>query len=339
MSSAPDVSVVIPTRDRWKMLSRSALPAVWMQEGVSVDVVVVDDGSNDETQAGLASLDRADLRVVRHDVSRGVAAARNTGLAYARGEWLAFLDDDDIWSPHKLRTQIDLAVKEGAGFAFSSAVIVDCSRRAIAHTPVPGEDDLVELLLWNNVVPGGCSNLIAKAELVRRLGGFDERLSMLADWDLWLRLALEARGARCDEIHVGYLQHEGNMARRTPNVVFQEAAYLGTKHGRVGAGPSAFDALNAIRLIGWENFWAGDRFRAGKIFLRAGLQYRSASDVLRGAQFLVWALAPDRASRAFWRRRHGLDFAQEPDVPEVDWLRRYEAVRGGEHDEPLRVVT
>jgi glycosyltransferase involved in cell wall biosynthesis len=336
MGSVPEVSVVIPTRDRWGTLSRSALPAVFMQEDVGLDVIVVDDGSTDQTQAGLATLDRADLRVVRHDVSRGVSAARNTGVALARGEWLAFLDDDDIWSPQKLRTQIDLAVKEGAGFVFSSAVIVDRFRHSIAYAAIPNDGDLVELLLWNNVVPGGGSNLIARSELVRRLGGFDERLSMLADWDLWLRLALEARGVRCDEIHVGYLQHEGNMARRTPNLVFREAEYLGSKHGRVGAGPSAFDALNAIRLVGWENFWAGNRFRAGGIFLRAGLEYRSWRDVLRGAQFLVWALAPDSVSRAFWRRRHGHD---EPEVPEVDWLRRYEAVHGCEQDEPARLAS
>jgi glycosyltransferase involved in cell wall biosynthesis len=326
MSSVPEVSVIIPTRNRWTTLSRSALPAVWMQEDVSLDLVVVDDGSTDETQGGLETLERADVRVVRHEVSRGVAAARNTGIAHARGEWLAFLDDDDVWSPRKLRTQVDLAVKEGAGFVFSSAVIVDRFRQAIAYSAVPQDDDLARLLLWNNVVPGGCSNLVARAGLVRQLGGFDERLSMFADGDLWLRLALEAQGARCAEIHVGYLQHEDNMARRTSGVVFHEAAYLAAKHGRPGPARSSFDALNAIRVVGWENFWAGDRVRAGRIFLRAGLEYRSWRDVLRGGQFLVWALAPDSVSRSFWRLRHGLDVDHRPEAPSADWLLRYEAL-------------
>ena len=336
MSPVPEVTVVIPTRDRWETLSRSALPAVFMQEDVSLDVVVVDDGSSDETRAGLASLDLPDLRVVRHDVSQGVSAARNAGVALARGEWLAFLDDDDIWAPRKLRTQIDLAVDEGVDYVFSSAVIIDRFRRLIAYTAVPDDDDLVSLLLWKNVVPGGCSNLVARADLVRRLGGFDERLSMLADWDLWLRLALEASGARCAEIHVGYLQHEGNMALRAPKVVFRESAYFATKHRRPGAGLPAFDPLSAIRWVGWENFWAGNRFRAGRLFLRAGVTERSWDDFGRGVRFLVWALAPDSFSRAFWRRRHAVDPDERPDLPEIDWLRRYDAIApGGDERVPL----
>jgi glycosyltransferase involved in cell wall biosynthesis len=319
-----EVSVVIPTRDRWETLSRSALPSVFMQEDMDLDVIVVDDGSTDGTQAGLASLDRLDVRIVRHDVSQGVSAARNAGVALARGEWVAFMDDDDVWSPRKLRTQVDLAVQEGADFVFSSAIIVDRMQRPIAFTPVPtGDEDLIDLLLARNVVPGGCSNLVARTEVVRRLGGFDERLSMLADWDLWLRLALEASGARCREIHVGYQQHEGNMAVSTPNRVFREAAYFGKKHSELGAGRPGFDPLSAIRLIAWENFWVGKRARAARLLLRAGAAKRSRRDLVRGLQFLFWSLAPDAVARAFWRRRHGVDPNAPPQLPDVEWLGRY----------------
>jgi glycosyltransferase involved in cell wall biosynthesis len=337
--SLPEVSVVIPTRNRWETLSSSALPAVFMQEEVALEVIVVDDGSTDRTQAGLGSLDRPDVRVVRHDVSRGVSAARNAGVVLARGEWLAFVDDDDIWSPRKLRTQVDLAVQEGADFVFSSAIIVDRMRRPIAYTPIPdGDDDLVGLLLWRNVVPGGCSNLVARTEVVRRLGGFDERLSMLADWELWLRLALETSGARCGEIHVGYQQHGGNMALRTPNRVFSEAAYFGAKHREPGAGLPAFDPLSAIRLVAWENFWVGKRARAARLLLRAGAGQRSRPDFVRGLQFLIWALSPDALAHAFWRRRHGVDPKTRPQVPDVEWLGRYDDALGRGRDE-LRLAS
>jgi glycosyltransferase involved in cell wall biosynthesis len=303
-----------------------------MQEEVALEVIVVDDGSTDGTQAGLASLDRRDARVVRHDVPLGVSAARNAGVVLARGEWLAFVDDDDIWSPRKLRMQIDLATQEGADFVFSSAIIVDRMRRPIAYTPVPEGDDLVGLLLSRNVVPGGCSNLMARTEVVRRLGGFDERLSMLADWELWLRLALETSGARCGAIHVGYQQHEGNMALRSPNRVFSEAAYFGEKHGEPGPGFPAFDPLSAIRLVAWENFWVGKRARAAGLLLRAAAAKRSGRDLVRGLQFFLWALTPDALARAFWRRRHGVDSNARPQVPDVEWLGRYD---GGLNDVPI----
>jgi glycosyltransferase involved in cell wall biosynthesis len=310
-----------------------------MQEDVVLEVIVVDDGSTDGTQAGLASLDRPEVRVVRHDVSRGVSAARNAGVALARGEWLAFVDDDDVWSPRKLRTQLDLAAREGVDFVFSSAIIVDRMRRPIAYTPVPdGDDDLVVLLLSRNVVPGGCSNLVARTEVVRRLGGFDERLSMLADWELWLRLALETSGARCGELHVGYQQHEGNMAVRTPNRVFSEAAYFGEKHREPGAGLPAFDPLSAIRLVAWENFWVGKRARAALLLLRAGAAQRSRRDLVRGLQFLFWALTPDALAHAFWRRRHGVDPNASPEVPDVEWLGRYDGAPGPGTDE-LRLAS
>jgi glycosyltransferase involved in cell wall biosynthesis len=325
----PEISVVIPTRDRWETLRRSALPAALMQEDVSLQVVVVDDGSTDGTSAGLASLDDAHVRVVRHDTARGVSAARNTGIELARGTWLAFLDDDDIWSPQKLRSQIDLGEREGAGFVFSSAVIVDRDRRPLAYSPVPVEDDLVGLLSRKNVVPGGCSNLVARADLVRRLGGFDEGLSMLADWDLWLRLAYESSAARCREIHVAYLQHEGNMALRTPQWVFRESAHFAAKHGRPVDGRQPFDRRAAIRWVGWENFWAGNRLRAARLLIRAGIAERSWPDFRRGLQFLVWAGAPDAASRAFWQVRHGANASAVPDLPVVEWLSRYEVA---EHD-------
>ena len=95
----PEVSVVVPTRDRWELLSTCALPSATCQEGVAIEVIVVDDGSSDGTAAGLAALDDPRVLTVRHDRPRGVSAARNSGIRAARGTWLAFLDDDDLWAP------------------------------------------------------------------------------------------------------------------------------------------------------------------------------------------------------------------------------------------------
>src|SRR2546421_12955356 len=105
MMAAPEATVIIPTRDRWPLLAVTLCGAL-AQEGVTLEVIVVDDGSVDQTPRRLAEVIDERVRVIRHPSSRGVAAARNSAIAAARGEWLAFLDDDDLWAPHKLRIQL-----------------------------------------------------------------------------------------------------------------------------------------------------------------------------------------------------------------------------------------
>src|SRR5690242_16683672 len=90
------------------------------QRDVSLEVVVVDDGSADGTREALAALQDPRVRVVRHDQSRGQAVARDSGVAAARAEWVAFLDDDDRWSPDKLRRQLDAAAAVDADFVYTA---------------------------------------------------------------------------------------------------------------------------------------------------------------------------------------------------------------------------
>src|SRR4051794_9306561 len=113
---APGVTVVIPTFNRWRVLSARALPSALAQEDVDLEVVVVVDGSTDETASGLESLEDERVRVVRHARPLGLHRARNAGIAAARGEWVAFLDDDDVWAPWKLRTQLALVNEANASF-------------------------------------------------------------------------------------------------------------------------------------------------------------------------------------------------------------------------------
>ena len=121
--AAPQISVVIPTHGRWPLLQR-ALQAALGQQDVEVEVVVVDDGSPDETAARLAQIDDARLRVVHHAVATGVSRARNDGIAAARAPWLAFLDDDDLWAPRKCADQLAAAHaggRDGRGAGRSSS--------------------------------------------------------------------------------------------------------------------------------------------------------------------------------------------------------------------------
>ena len=90
-----DVSVVIPTRNRSALLSRTLRSAL-RQEHVEFEVIVVDEASSDDTPALLSAVGDSRVRVLRHEMPRGLSGARNHGAEHARAEWLAFLDDDDL---------------------------------------------------------------------------------------------------------------------------------------------------------------------------------------------------------------------------------------------------
>jgi glycosyltransferase involved in cell wall biosynthesis len=297
MGSAPEVTVVIPTKDRAELLE-AALAGVLRQEGVELEMIVVDDGSGDATGSLLERVGDSRLRTLRHATARGVSAARNTGIAEARGGWIAFLDDDDVWSPKKLRAQVDTALREDADFVYGGAVLIDEHRTPIEELRSPDPSDLEVLLLERYVVPAGSSNVTARTDLVRRLGGFDERLSVLADWDFWIRLAGAGRAAACPDILVGYSQHPGNMLLDEARNLTREFEYLARKHRALGMAKGVeFDRLAFSRVVAWCHRRAGRRFRAVGAYLRGAVRYRSPGNVLRAAATLVGEGAMTRRRR------------------------------------------
>ena len=273
MPPAPEFTVIIPTRNRWPLL-RTTLRSALDQEGVELEVVVVDDGSTDETAAGLASVGDERVRVVRHPASRGVAAARNAGIASARGEWLAFLDDDDLWAPDKLRTQRDAAVAQGGGWAYGSALVVDDRRSVIDRIDAPAADRLLETLLEYNPMPAGSSNVLARTAVVREVGGHDETFFHFAGWDLWIRLAVAAPAVACPEPLVAYVQHPGSMLITERERVVAEWKRVAAKHGALAAQHGVeFDRWGLVGWLAWADSRVGRRYRAATGYARAGVMY------------------------------------------------------------------
>src|SRR3954463_12435843 len=117
-SPADGVSVIIPTRNRARLLER-AINCALRQRDVRVDVVIVDDASTDATAAILSAWDDDRLTVVRNEVRRGVTGVRNQGLARAKEPWVAFLDDDDVWAPTKLARQLAEARRTRSGWCWT----------------------------------------------------------------------------------------------------------------------------------------------------------------------------------------------------------------------------
>jgi glycosyltransferase involved in cell wall biosynthesis len=306
------VTVVIPTRDRWPLLANSLATAL-AQEDVELEVIVVDDGSVDETPEQLASLRDERLRVLRLGASHGVGHARNRGVAEARGRWIAFLDDDDLWAPSKLRDQLEIAGE--AVLVFTASCDIDLEGRVVGARRITMGSDLISSQLDSNVI-GSPSSVLVRAEVLRRVGGFDERLAILADWDLWLRLLEEGRAAFVNEVLVAYRVHADNMHRSNISGISAELRYLRKKHRAL--------ARERRVIVGGPTFcmWLAAHYRAhglrldaARQYLGVGFRYRRPRDFARGLG-LVFG---ERALR--FAGSGGEVPGQEPEpVPRPAWL-------------------
>ena len=320
MNDATQVSVVIPTRSRWHLLAKAALPSALGQEDVDHEVIVVDDGSTDETATRLAELDEPRLRVIRHERSLGLSRARNSGIGAARGEWIAFLDDDDLWSPLKLAVQLEAAREAGAGFVYGASVVLDEDLRVTQEHEPTDPAALATRLRKQYSIPAGCSNVMVEAELVSRIGGFDENLWHLQDWDMWLRLAADGRGVASTEILVGYVVHGENSFLGDPaHDMMDDLHYLIRKHGTDANGLDV-DAESFGRWVAFRLRRAGKRRRAARLYLRSARDYREPRDVLRAGFSLVDGRVADLARAALGRDR---DATAEQPLAEPAWLARY----------------
>ncbi len=313
------VSVVIPTKDRPAVLAMT-LASVLAQQDVTIEVIVVDDGSTPDHAEAVRLLDPA-VTVVRHESSRGVAAARNAGLASAQGEWVAFVDDDDLWAPDKLRRQLLAAADApGARWVCSGAALFTATTGIFAvHMPPPGAVTLAALL-QGNVIPGGGSGVLAQAGALLEIGGMDEDFSTLADWDCWIRLAQQSPGATVRHADVAYRVHVGSMAHDVP-LAQAELARLLAKHGHLYDQHQVdFDDWR------WTDYLISVAYRAGH--WRTGVrlsarQVRRNGQVSAVAQPLV-ALLPLRARKRFRASRLAL-LDQGPLREAVAWLTALES--------------
>jgi glycosyltransferase involved in cell wall biosynthesis len=183
---SPLVSVVIPTWNRAKMV-REAIDSVLSQSYKDFEIIVVDDGSDDGTRAELDSYGRA-VRVVSQGRA-GPAAARNTGAGSSRGKYLAFLDSDDLWLPEKLAAQVEF-LESAPQFRICQTEEI-WVRRGVRVNPKkrhrkPSGDVFKASLALCLVSP---SAVMMTRKLLDEIGGFDERLPVCEDYDLWLRIA------------------------------------------------------------------------------------------------------------------------------------------------------
>ena len=229
MSTAtPQVSVIVPTHNRVRMLPLTLRTVLW-QHSVDLELLVIDDGSREDVSRVVDRIDDRRIRVLRQEPAQGVSRARNRGVAEARGSWIAFLDDDDLWAPDKLTSQLRVAEEQNRSWAYVGAVNITEDLRLLGGAPPAEPAQVVSALPGANLIPGGCSGVVVRRELLPS-EPFDPALSTFADWDLWIRLSRRAMPAGVGRPLVGYRVHGSNMSQDASGK-FAELAVIEKRYG------------------------------------------------------------------------------------------------------------
>jgi len=184
LSEAPQVSVIIPTFNQSGYLVE-AIKSVLSQTYTSLEVIVVDDGSTDNTAEVVGAFDSR-VRYLRQS-NKGTAAARNAGIAHAKGKWIAFLDHDDLWMPEKLALQIPLFEADPKlGLVYAAIRFFDDRTGRITCEHFPGPELGFHDLLGHQVI--SLQTSVFPKGVLQEVGGFDESLFGTDDWDLCIRV-------------------------------------------------------------------------------------------------------------------------------------------------------
>lgn len=193
--SEPIISVILPTWNR-AVLLREAINSVRWQTFREWELLVIDDGSTDDTPAMLAALDEPRLRVIRLDHTGNPARVRNAGLAVASGAYIAFLDSDDLWEPDKLAVQLEGLRQSGCRWSYTAFTRIDSVGCAISDAVIrrwlPLHGWILEhLLCIDAIVP--TPTVVVERLLLKEVGEFDEVFVQCEEYELWFRLAIRSR--------------------------------------------------------------------------------------------------------------------------------------------------
>lgn len=201
--SAPCVSVIIPAFNASATIV-AAIESALGQTLSDLEVIVIDDGSVDDTGALLASIHDSRVRLLCQDHG-GVARARNRGLEVARGKFITFLDADDMWTADKLALQVEALLSDpAAGAVYSWTAFFDQSGRYLfAKEPGYHSGDVYAELLVTFFLASG-SNVLARRECIESMGPFDQSAEPVEDWEYWLRVAKTWRFALAPRYQILY---------------------------------------------------------------------------------------------------------------------------------------
>jgi glycosyltransferase involved in cell wall biosynthesis len=238
-SSAPLVSVILPSFDRLRFL-RPAVESVLAQSFTDWELLIADDGSGEDTRQYLRTLENdCRIRLIWLAHSGIPAMVRNAALRKTRGEYIAFMDSDDLWAPMKLQRQLQ-GLRERPGCRWSYTAFSQIDERGLplpeeaTRRWVPHQGFIFERLMIGEVSIRTPS-VVASRRLIVQAGGFDETLRSAEDLDLWLRLALYSEVMLIDQPLLQVRRHDENHSRDWQSAFFGRDHALRKLQPRVDA--------------------------------------------------------------------------------------------------------
>jgi len=232
-STSPLVSVVIASYNMGQYISQ-AVDSILSQSWSNLEVIVVDDGSHDDTPSVMQAYKSNErVRYFRTD-NQGQPKAKNHGLKQAIGDFIAFCDADDFWEPNKLDVQMPLFENPRVGVVYSEISNIDENNKRYKKPPVYKRytGKITDQLLIRNFVPFGTS--VIRRQCIVQNGIFDEQFRMGIDWDLWLRYSLDWEFDYTPERTYVYREWSGQMSnnyRGRYDFAFQILDNFVTKYG------------------------------------------------------------------------------------------------------------
>lgn len=269
-SIMPKVSIILPTYNRAHIIAR-AIKSILTQTFADFELIIVDDGSADNTEEIIKSLNDPRIRYIKHEKNLGLAASRNTGIRAARGEFIANQDSDDIWLPTKLEKELSILQDspDDIGIAYSR-LKKEFSKNKIELIPSDKqklkEGDLHKALLAKNFIT-------MQSALVRRKcfneEMFDESLPALQDWDLWIRISKKWKFKYIPEVLCKAYVSEDSITKKR-NIRAKARKMIFEKHREeFKKYPKIYAKLSY--MIGCAELKWGDKKQAKKYLLGAWL--------------------------------------------------------------------
>jgi glycosyltransferase involved in cell wall biosynthesis len=312
-SSAAIVSVVLPTFNRLKYL-RPTIESVYAQTFADWELIIADDGSDLETTQYLQSLaGEPRVMVVWLPHTGRPSMVRNAALLRATGEYIAFLDSDDLWAPRKLERQIEtLRARVNCRWSYTAFLRVDGSGKPLPEEAqrlwIPHEGDIFE-----QVATGRASirtpSVLATRQLIAQAGGFDEGLLSAEDYDLWLRLALYSEVAIVDEPLVYVRCHEDNHTSDWQSAFVGRDRMLSRRQQLVDAGRRSLlrkeRMRNALQLAATHAELGAQHRMFRALWESLAYSWTYPRWWLSGLKIVLRPYLPRPQLDSYWKRRRG----------------------------------
>lgn len=269
MKKIPTVSVILPTYNRAHLIGR-AIQSVLAQTYHDFELIIIDDGSTDNTRSVIEDFDDDRIVYIKHEQNKGVAAARNTGIATVKGKYIAFLDSDDQWMPGKLASQIDILANTtpDIGVVVSGYIWIKGSNKVYLPEQHYVRQYLNEPSSGVSVILTLLQTSLVKKECFEKVGLFDEQLRTSSDTEMIIRLARHYTYLYVEEPLAIILDVSGNLTSNKKTLAYYREKVIEKHYNYIEKYPI---------LLGWLSF-------------NTGRDLCACGDMSKGRKYLIKAV-------------------------------------------------